>query len=96
MIKLLLFAILFVIAWPVALLIGLGWCALLILRVCFGITILGVKAVAATGIGIGAKMLHASARSSEGASHDYRTGNRVVHWRPSGPGAAPGPRCPLT
>jgi hypothetical protein len=42
MIKLLLFAILFVIAWPLALLIALGWVALLILRVCFGLTVLGL------------------------------------------------------
>jgi hypothetical protein len=94
MIKLLLFAILFVIAWPLALLVALGWCALLILRVCFGITVLGIKAAAATGIG--AKMLHDRARSSEGASLDYRTGDRVVHWSPSDPGAAPGTGRPLT
>ena len=94
MIAFLLFAILFVIAWPLALLVALGWCALLILRVCFGLTVLGLKAVAATGIG--AKMLHDRARSSEGASHVSRTSNRVVHWSPSGPGAAPGPGRPLT
>lgn len=29
--------------WPLALIIGLGWVALLILRICFGITVLGVK-----------------------------------------------------
>ena len=56
MIAFLLFAILAVIFWPLALLIGLGWVTLLILRICFGITVLGVKAAAATGIG--AKMLH--------------------------------------
>lgn len=39
----LLFAILAVIFWPLALIIGLGWVALLILRICFGITVLGVK-----------------------------------------------------
>jgi hypothetical protein len=45
-----------VIFWPVALIIGLGWVALLILRICFGITVLGLKATAAAGIG--SKMLH--------------------------------------
>jgi hypothetical protein len=58
----LLFAILAVIFWPVALLIGLGWVALLILRICFGITVFGIKTAAATGIG--AKMLHDSIRDS--------------------------------
>jgi hypothetical protein len=56
----LLFAILAVIFWPVALLIGLGWVGLVILRICFGITVLGIKATAATGIA--AKMLHDSVR----------------------------------
>jgi hypothetical protein len=94
MIALLLFAILFVLAWPLALLVAMGWCALLILRVCFGITVLGIKAAAATGIG--AKMLHDRARSSEGASHDHRTSDRPVYWSPSSAGAAPGPGRPLT
>jgi hypothetical protein len=58
----LLFAILAVIFWPLALLIGLGWVGLLILRICFGITVFGIKAAAATGIG--AKMVHDSIRDS--------------------------------
>jgi fucose permease len=58
----LLFAIVAVIFWPVALVIALGWFALLILRICFGITVLGIKATAATGIA--AKMLHDSMRGS--------------------------------
>jgi hypothetical protein len=62
MIQLLLFAILAVIFWPLALLIGLGWVALLILRICFGITVLGIKAAAATGVG--AKLLHDNIRDS--------------------------------
>ena len=58
MIAFLIFAILAVIFWPLALLIGLGWVALLILRICFGITVSGMKAAAAAGIG--AKMLYDS------------------------------------
>jgi hypothetical protein len=58
----LLFAILAVIFWPLALIIGLGWVTLLVLRVCFGITVFGIKAAAAAGIG--AKMLHDSVRDS--------------------------------
>jgi hypothetical protein len=57
-----------VIFWPVALLIALGWLGLLILRICFGITVLGIKATAATGIA--AKMLHDSMRGSR-----HRPGN---------------------
>jgi hypothetical protein len=56
----LLFAILAVIFWPLALLIAIGWVGLLILRICFGITVFGIKAAAATGIG--AKMLHDNIR----------------------------------
>jgi hypothetical protein len=51
MIQLLLFAILAVIFWPLALIIGLGWFIFLILRVCFGITVFGIKVTAAAGIG---------------------------------------------
>jgi hypothetical protein len=65
----LLFAILAVIFWPLALLIAIGWVALLILRICFGITVFGIKAAAATGIG--AKMLHDSIRESRDHSGDY-------------------------
>lgn len=61
MIAFLLFAILAVIFWPLALLIGLGWAGLLILRICFGITVFGIKAAAT---GIGAKMVHDSIRDS--------------------------------
>jgi nitrate reductase NapE component len=60
MIAFLLFTILAVIFWPVALVIALGWFGLLVLRICFGITVFGVKAAAATGIA--AKMLHDSMR----------------------------------
>jgi hypothetical protein len=59
----LLFAILAVIFWPLALLVAIGWVGLLILRICFGITVFGIKAAAATGIG--AKMLHDSVRGSK-------------------------------
>jgi hypothetical protein len=83
MIKLLLFAILFVIAWPLALLVALSWLAVLILRVCFGLTVLGLKAAAATGIG--AKMLHDRTRSSQGASHASRTSNWTRDSRPHTP-----------
>jgi hypothetical protein len=65
----LLFAIVAVIFWPLALIIGLGWVALLILRICFGITVLGIKAVAATGIG--AKMLHDNIRDSRSFPGNY-------------------------
>jgi hypothetical protein len=68
MIAFLLFAILAVIFWPLALLIGLGWVALLILRIGFGITVFSIKAAAATGIG--AKMVHDSIRDSR-----HRPGN---------------------
>jgi hypothetical protein len=47
----------------VALVISLGWVAFIVLRICFGITVLGIKAAAATGIG--AKMLHDSVRHSQ-------------------------------
>jgi hypothetical protein len=63
MIAFLLFAILAVIFWPVALVMGLGWVAFIVLRICFGITVFGIKAAAATGIG--AKMLHDSMRHSQ-------------------------------
>ena len=69
MIAFLLFAILAVIFWPVALLIGLGWVGLVILRICFGITVLGIKATAATGIA--AKMLHDSVRDSRSRPGNY-------------------------
>jgi hypothetical protein len=77
MIKLLLFAILFVIAWPLALLIALGWVALVILRMCFGITVLGIKAVAATGIG--------GAMAGSALSARLRNADRPVPWSPTGP-----------
>ena len=65
----LLFAILAVIFWPLALIIGLGWAALLILRICFGITVFGIKAAAATGIG--AKMLQYSIRQRRRTPDSY-------------------------
>jgi hypothetical protein len=65
----LLFAILAVIFWPLALIIGLGWVTLLVLRICFGITVFGIKAAAATGIG--AKMLHDSVRDSQSRPGNY-------------------------
>jgi hypothetical protein len=65
----LLFAILVAIFWPVALIIGLGWVGLLILRICFGITVLGIKAAAATGIA--AKMLHDGIRDSRPHPGNY-------------------------
>jgi hypothetical protein len=81
MIKLLLFALLFVIAWPLALLIALGWVALLILRVCFGITVLAVKATAAAGIG-GAMAGSLLARGASTTSlRDY---NERLPWSPKG------------
>ena len=69
MIAFLLFAILAVIFWPLALIIGLGWVTLLVLRICFGITVFGIKAAAATGIG--AKMLHDSVRDSQSRPGNY-------------------------
>lgn len=69
MIAFLLFAILAVIFWPLALLIGLGWVGLLILRICFGITVFGIKAATATGIG--AKMLHDHVRDSRSRPGNY-------------------------
>jgi hypothetical protein len=83
MIKLLLFAILFVIAWPLALLIALGWVALLILRVCFGLTMLGLKAAAATGIGAGMAGSLLARRVSISSLRDY---NERLPWSPSGNG----------
>ena len=79
MIKLLLFAILFVIAWPLALLVALGWLALLILRVCFGFTVLGLKAAAATGIGAG--MAGSLRRARSTSLRDY---NERLPWSPTG------------
>jgi hypothetical protein len=80
MIKLLLFAILFVIAWPLALIIALGWLALLILRVCFGLTVLGLKAAAARGIGAGmaGSLLARTARTT--SLRDY---NERLPWSPT-------------
>lgn len=69
MIAFLLFAILAVIFWPVALVIALGWFGLLFLRICFGITVLGIKATAATGIA--AKRLHDSVRDSRPRPGNY-------------------------
>lgn len=69
MIAFLLFAILAVIFWPVALLIALGWLGFLILRICFGTTVSGIKATAATGIA--AKMLHDSMRGSRSHPGNY-------------------------
>ena len=82
MVKLLLFAILFVIAWPVALLIALGWIALFILRVCFGITVLGLKAVAATGIGAGMAGSLLAGRARTTSLRDY---SERLPWSPTGP-----------
>jgi hypothetical protein len=81
MIKLLLFAILFVIAWPLALLIALGWVALLILRVCFGLTMLGLKAAAATGIGAGMAGSLLARRTRTTRLQDY---NKRLPWSPNG------------
>jgi hypothetical protein len=81
MIKLLLFAILFVIAWPLALLIGIGWLALLILRVCFGLTVLGLKATAATGIGAGMAGSLLARRARTIRLRDY---NERLPWSPTG------------
>jgi hypothetical protein len=81
MIKLLLFAILFVIAWPLALLVALGWLALLILRVCFGITVLGVKAAAATGIGAG---VAGSFLARQARATGLREYNKRLPWSPTG------------
>ena len=50
MIAFVLLAILAVIFWPLALLIALAWATVLVLRICFGITVLGLKATAATGV----------------------------------------------
>jgi hypothetical protein len=58
-----------VIFWPVALVIALGWLGCLVLRICFGVTVLGIKATAATGIA--AKMLHDSMRDSRSAPGNY-------------------------
>ena len=69
MIAFLLFAILAVIFWPLALIIGLGWVGLFILRICFGITVFGIKAAVATGIG--AKMLHDNIRDSRAHPGNY-------------------------
>jgi hypothetical protein len=82
-IKLLLFAILFVIAWPLALLVALGWLARLILRVCFGLTVLGLKAAAATGIGAGMAGSLLARRVSTSSLRDY---NERLPWSPSGNG----------
>jgi hypothetical protein len=80
-IKLLLFAILFVIAWPVALFIALGWFALLVLRVCFGLTVWGVKAAAATGIGAGIAGSLLIGRAGTISVRDY---NERLPWSPTG------------
>jgi hypothetical protein len=81
MIKLLLFGILFVIAWPLALLIALGWFALFVLRVCFGITVWGVKAAAATGIGAGIAGSLLIGRTGTINVRDY---NERLPWSPPG------------
>jgi hypothetical protein len=81
MIKLLVFAILFVIAWPLALPIAVGWVTLLILRVCFGLTALGLKAAAATGIGAGMAGSLLARRARTTSLRDY---NERLPWSPTG------------
>jgi hypothetical protein len=77
----LLFAILFVIAWPLALLIALGGAALLILRLCFGLTVLGLKAAAATGIGAG---IAGSLLARRVRTTSLRDCNERLAWSPPG------------
>jgi hypothetical protein len=81
MIKLLLFGILFVIAWPLALIVAIGWAALLIVRVCFGLTVLGLKAAAATGIGAGMAGSLLARRARTTSLRDY---NERLPWSPNG------------
>ena len=63
MIAFLLWAILLVVFWPIALAIGLAWCLFMLVRLCLGLGMLSLKAVVGTGmvVGAGAK-----------AAHDYR------------------------
>ena len=62
--------------WPIALLIALGWFALLILRIGFGITVFAVK----VGVfaGVGGAMAGASALRRHGRSDRRRP--EVIEW----------------
>jgi hypothetical protein len=76
MIIFLLWAILLILFWPIALLIALGWFALLILRIGFGITVFAVKVGVFTGVGgamAGASMLQRHGR------RDQRS-PEVIEW----------------